>query len=161
MVRTRDASDPAGRQDHLTVGVPDGSQVLIVSDDPSADRLKTALETAGIASEIAKSMKTACECLRSSSRFQTVLTKPLVNDGSWRRLIDITNHYDLSLAVVLVTSNFDLSQRDEALEDGAFDILDASHEMPRVAEVVKRALWTACLKGAGPRPGAVNPSKAA
>jgi hypothetical protein len=28
-----------------------------------------------------------------------------------------------------------------ALEDGAFDVLDALHELPRAADVAKCALW--------------------
>jgi hypothetical protein len=50
--------------------------------------------------------------------------------------------------VVLVASTFDFNQRAEALEEGAFDVLDAFHELPRAAEVAKRALWAAYLKGA-------------
>jgi hypothetical protein len=76
-------------------------------------------------------------------------------------LVDIARHYDLGFVVVLLASTFDLKEWDEALEDGAFDVLDVLHELPKVAEATKRALWAAYLNGAGPAPGVANPPKAA
>jgi len=49
---------------------------------------------------------------------------------------------------------FDLSQWAEALEDGAFDVLDVVHGLPKAAQTVKGALWAAYLKGTGPCPEA-------
>jgi hypothetical protein len=54
--------------------------------------------------------------------------------------------------VILVATTFDLNEWGQALEDGAFEVLDALHELPNVAEAARRALWAAYLKGAGPRP---------
>ena len=49
----------------------------------------------------------------------------------------------------------------EALDYGAFDVLDALHELPRVAESVKSAAWAAYLKGAGQPAVAIGPPRAA
>ena len=141
-------------------GVPDGSQILIVCEDSSAERLKTVLREAGVGSETAKSMTAGCELARSG-RFQTVVSTPLLSDGSWRRLIDIANHYDLGFEIVLLVRHFDLAEWAEALKDGAFEVLDAVGELPRAAEVVKHALWAAYLRGAGPRPEAASSRKVA
>src|SRR5712691_11076443 len=85
----------------------------------------------------------------------------LLSDGSWRRLTDIANHYDLGFEVVLWARNFDLPDWAEALKEGAYDVLDAMCEQPRAVEATKRALWAAYLKGAGPGPRAASPPKAA
>jgi len=89
-----------------------------------------------------------------------VVSTPLLRDGSWRRLTDIANHYDLGFEVVLWARNFDLAEWVEALKEGAFDVLDALCELPRAVEAVKIALWAAYLKGAGPDPRASSPQKA-
>jgi len=141
-------------------GVPDGCQILIVCEDSSAEQLKTVLREAGVAPQTARSMTAACELARSG-RFQTVVSTPLLGDGSWRRLIDIANHYDLGFEIVLLVRHFDLAEWAEALKDGAFDVLDVLSDVPRAAEVVKRALWAAYLRGAGPRPEMANSQKVA
>src|SRR6202007_2097901 len=71
--------------------IPDGARILIVCDDESdTERLNIALRKAGLASECAKSIAAGCEAAKSG-RFQVVVSKPLLSDGSWRRLIDISN----------------------------------------------------------------------
>ena len=85
-----------------------------------------------------------------------VVATPLLSDGSWRRLIDVANHYNPDFVVILLARTFDLREWAEALKDGAFDVLDALHELPRAVEVAKRALWAAYLKGAGPDPEAAS-----
>ena len=95
---------------------------------------------------------TAGCALARSGRFHVVFTIPVLEDGSWRRLADIASQYDLGFVVVLVASNFDFNQCTEALEAGAFDVLDPMHELPKTAEAAKCALWVAYLKGAGPCP---------
>jgi hypothetical protein len=90
-----------------------------------------------------------------------VISAALLGDGSWRRLVDIANYYNLGFVVFLVASPYDFNQSAEAQEDGAFDVLDALHELPKVAEVTKRALWAAYLKGARPSPDVASPPKAA
>jgi hypothetical protein len=84
-------------------------------------------------------------------RFQVVFTTPVLSDGSWRRLADIASYYDLGFVLILVANKSDVECA-EALENGAFDVVDPSHELPTAAEAAKRALWAAYLKGAGPRP---------
>ena len=106
---------------------------------------------AGLISECVESMTAGCASARSG-QFQVVFTKPVLGDGSWRRLVDITSHYDLGFVVVLVTSNFDFDLSAAALEDGVFAVLDVSHELPKTAEAARRAMFAAYLKGAGPCP---------
>ena len=100
-------------------------------------------------------MKAGCEFARSG-RFQVVVTSPTLRDGSWKRLVDIDSHYRPGFVVVLLGTNFDLNEWGQALEDGAFEVLDAIQELPKVAEVARRALWAAYLKGAGLRPEALS-----
>jgi len=94
-------------------------------------------------------MRAGCEAAKSGE-FQVVISTPLLKDGSWRRLTDIANHSDLRFEVVLWARSFDLREWAEALENGAFDVLDAVYELPRVLEATKGALWAAYLKGARP-----------
>jgi DNA-binding NtrC family response regulator len=141
--------------------VPDGARILIVCEDNSeTERLKNVLRQEGFASEWAKSITAGCEAAKSG-RFQVVVSTPLLRDGSWRRLTDIANHYDLGFEVVLWARNFDLGEWVEALKHGAFDVLDAMCEPPKAVEATKRALWAAYLKGAGPNPRVTSPQKAA
>ena len=144
-----------------TFKVPEGARFLIVCDDNSdTERLKDVLREAGFVSEWAKSITEGCEAAKSG-RFQVVVSSPRMRDGSWRRLTDIANHYDLGFEVVLWARSFDLLEWTEALKDGAFDVLDAMCEQPKAVESTKRALWAAYLKGAGPDPRAANPQRAA
>ena len=161
ITQTRESTGESKTHSGSPVKVPDGARFLIVCDDNSdTDRLKTVLQEAGFVSECAKSMTAGCEAAKSG-RFQVVVSTPLLRDGSWRRLTDIANHYDLGFEVVLWARNFDLAEWVEALKDGAFDVLDAVCEPPKAAEAAKRALWAAYLKGAGPNPRATSPQKAA
>jgi DNA-binding NtrC family response regulator len=135
----------------LTVRPLDGAQILILcANDWITEQLGTVFRQAGLISQTAKSITAGC-AFAKSGRFQVVISTPLLGDGSWRRLVDIARHYDLGFVVVLLASSVDFNQWTEALEDGAFDVLDALHELPRAAEVAKRALWAAYLKGAGLR----------
>src|SRR5207253_8429959 len=136
--------------------LPEGARILVVCEDADAERLKTVLQEAGFISEIARSMTEGCEAAKSG-RFQVVVSTPLLNDGSWRRLIDIANHYDLGFEVVLGSRNFDLAEWGEALKEGAFDVLDARCELPRAVEAIKTALWVAYLKGGRADPRATSP----
>src|SRR6267143_1777689 len=157
---TREITGESKTRSRLTLKVPDGARILIVSEDDSeTERLKTALQEAGFVSEGAKSITAGCEAAKSG-RFQVVVSTPLLRDGSWRRLADIANHYDLGFEVVIWARNFDLAEWVEALKEGAFDVLDAVCELPRAAEAIKTALWVAYLKGAGPDPRATSPQKA-
>jgi DNA-binding NtrC family response regulator len=134
--------------------------LIVCDDDSDTERLKTALQEAGFVSEDAKSITAGCEAAKSG-RFQVVVSTPMLRDGSWRRLADIANHYDLGFEVVLWARNFDLAEWLEALKEGAFDVLDVRCELPSAVEAVKIALWAAYLKGAGPDPRATGPQQAA
>ncbi len=143
-----------GTQVHagLTLKVPDLPRMLIVCDhDSETERLKTVFRDAGLTSESAKSITAGCESARSG-RFQVVFSTPLLADGSWRRLIDVANHGGLSFEVILLARSFDLNQWSEALQVGAFEVLDVLCDLPKAAEVAKRALGTAYLKRFRPRP---------
>jgi DNA-binding NtrC family response regulator len=146
----------------LTLRIPGETRILIVNDDNSeTERLKAQFAGVGLMSETAIGIADACEAAKSG-RFQVVVSVPLMSDGSWRRLIDVANHNDLGIEVILLARNFDLTEWTEALNDGAFDVLDASHELPKAAQVVACASWAACLKGAGrPHPEDAIPPKAA
>ena len=141
--------------------VCDQARILIVCDDDSiTERLTTAFRGAGFITDCARSMTAGCTSARSG-RFQVVFTTPVLGDGSWRRLTDVASQYDLSFVVVLVASNFDFNQCAEALQEGAFDVLDPLHELPRSVEAARGALWAAYLKGASSCPEVVSRPMAA
>ena len=145
----------------LQTNFPEGSRILLVCDDDSETRqLRTLLLDAGFCVDCAKSMRAGCEAAKSGE-FRVVISTPLLKDGSWRRLADIANHPDLRFEVVLWARSFDLREWAEALENGAFDVLDAVYELSRVVEATKAALWAAYLKGAGPIPKVMRPSRVA
>src|SRR5438445_6209997 len=159
--QTQETSDKTIPSTGLKLRVPDDSRILIVcGDDSITERLNLAFREAGFVSECVKSITAGCESARSG-RFQVIVTTPLLGDGSWRRLVDIAAHYDSGFVVILLATTFDIQEWTEALEYGAFDVLDAVHELPRVAECAKRAAWAAYLKGAGQRAEAIGPSRAA
>jgi len=141
--------------------IPDGARILIVCDDDSdRKRLTTLLWEAGFALDCAKSITAGCEAAKTG-QFQVVVSTPQLRDGSWWRLTDIAYHYDLRFEVVLWAHNFDLREWAEALNRGAFDVLDSVYEQPRVVEAAKCAWWAAYLKGAGPNPSTIRPYQAA
>jgi DNA-binding NtrC family response regulator len=161
ITQTRESTGESKTHSGLPLKVPDGARFLIVCDDNSdTDRLKSVLQEAGFVSECAKSITAGCEAAKSG-RFQVIVSTPLLRDGSWKRLTEIANHYDLGFEVVLWARNFDLAEWVEALKDGAFDVLDAMCEPPKAVEATKRALWAAYLKGAGPNPKVTSPQNAA
>ena len=132
------------------------ARILIVSDDDSdAEQLKTIFREAGIISERARSMTVASESAKSG-RFQVVVATPLLSDGSWRCLVDVASHYNLEFVVILLARSFDLRQWAEALKDGAFDVLDALNDLPKAAEVAKRAWEEVELKRSRPHAKAAS-----
>ena len=136
-------------------------RILIVSEnDAIAERLARALSEVDFTWERAGSITAGCESARTG-RFQVIVTTPLMADGSWRRLVDLAAHYPSGFVVILLATTFDIQEWTEALEYGAFDVLDALHELPRVAESVESAAWAAYLKGAVQRTEAIGPSRAA
>jgi len=150
MTRTRETTEKTKPRVGLTSGVVDDTRILIVcDDDPITECLKTVFREAGFSWKTAKNMTEGCESAKSG-RFQLVVCPPLLSDGSWRRLIEVADHYDLSFEVVLLARNFDLNEWAQALKDGAFDVLDVISELPKAAEVATGAFRAALLKRSQP-----------
>ena len=121
-------------------------EILIVSDNHAdMQELKVVFRKAGLTSEVATSMTAGCESARSG-RFQVLFSSPLLADGSWRRLIDVADHHALNFEVILLARIFDLNQWGEALQVGAFDVLDVLCDLPKAAETARRALGAHHLK---------------
>jgi DNA-binding NtrC family response regulator len=145
----------------LALRVPDGARVLIACEDRFiTQQLKAALEDGGLFPESVTSMTAACDLARSG-RYQVIVCAPVLSDGTWKRLIDLANYYNLGFEVILLDRSFDPSEWANTVEEGAFDVLDATDELAKAGEVIKHALWAAYLKGAGPRPRITSPPKAA
>jgi DNA-binding NtrC family response regulator len=136
----------------LQSNIPLGTRILIVCDDDSeTKRWSTLLQEAGVVSESADSITKGCEAAKSG-QFQVVVSTPQLGDGSWRQLINIAKQHGLRFEGVLWVRNFDLREWVEALDNGAFEVLDAVYEHPKPVEAIKCALWMAYLKGAASNP---------
>ena len=121
-------------------------QILIVCEnDSDTERLKTVLREAGLPTQSANSITTGCE-LAQSGRFQVVFSAPFLGDGSWTRLIDTAKQHDPSFAIILLARTFNLSEWANALEVGAFEVLDVLCDLPKAAEAASRALGATSLK---------------
>jgi DNA-binding NtrC family response regulator len=123
----------------LTPRTLDLVRVLIVSDnDSETERLKTTFRDAGLTSESANSMTAGC-ALAKSGRFQVIFSTPLLGDGSWVRLIEVASQHNLGFEVVLLARTFTFDEWAEALQIGAFDVLDVLCDLPKAAEAARRA----------------------
>jgi len=130
----------------LALRAPDTASILIVSDSVSdTEELKVVFQKAGLTSESAAGITAGCESA-ISRRFQVIFCTPVMADGSWRRLIDVANHYGLSFEVIILARTFDFNQWGEALQVGAFDVLDVLCDLPKAAEAARRALGADYLK---------------
>jgi DNA-binding NtrC family response regulator len=139
--------------------MPDEARLLVVTDDDSyVEQLIIIFKKAGFASEIARNVTDACDAAKSG-RFQVVVTVPSMRDGSWQRLVDVAYHYDLRLEIILLARSFDLTEWAGALNDGAFDVLDVLHELPKAGKVATAAFWAAYLKGSGRLPRSLYKSQ--
>jgi len=136
----------------VALGIPEDARILIAHDDTShAALLKTSFAKAGFASETVATITDACDAAKSGS-FQVVVTVPNLRDGSWVRLVDVARHYDLRLEIILLARTFDLTDWASALNDGAFDVLDALNESSDAVRVASSAFWAAYLRGSGKLP---------
>ena len=145
--QTRKTADQTEADAGLPLTAPDTAHILIVSDnDSDIKELKIVFQKAGLTSETARSITAGCESA-ISRRFQVIFSTPVMADGSWRRLIDVANHYGLSFEVILLARTFDFNQWGEALQVGAFDVLDVLCDLPIAAEAARRALGADYLKG--------------
>ncbi|HLY63241.1 MAG TPA: hypothetical protein VKV95_21050 [Terriglobia bacterium] len=135
-----DRPDEIERDAVLPMKAPTKSRILIVSEnDLEADSLKMVLREAGLASESARSISTACEWARPGG-FQVIFSSCCLEDGSWRRLIDLAHHYDLNFEVILIARNIGDKEWAEALQLGAFDVVDLVSELPRAAALARSAV---------------------
>ena len=124
-------------------------QILIACDDDAvAYQLQTILRAARLESLSTKSLVTACY-FAQCGRFPVIFTVPTLNDGSWRRLIDVSRHSRSAPAVVVVARSFDINEWGESLMYGAFDVLDSLQEMHRAAEIASRAFSAAPFRPLG------------
>lgn len=130
----------------LTLRADERSQILTVCErDSDAIQLKAIFKLAGLASESASSIAMGCEAARSG-RFGVVFSTPHLGDGSWIRFIEVASQLASSFEIVLLARTFDLNQWGEAIQLGAFDVLDVLRDLPRVAEVARRALGATYLR---------------
>ncbi len=122
------------------------AHILIVHDqDADTERLKGVFGTAGFTSESVNNMTDGCESARSG-RFHVVFSVPVLGDGDWRRLIEVANQNRLPFEVILLARTFDLSEWADALQVGAFDVLDVLSDLPNAGESAKRAWEMTKLK---------------
>ena len=146
MTLTQNRSEDTEPHAGLNLKSPDMPRVLIVSENESdSERLKNAFRKAGLASESVGTLTAGCESAKSD-QFKVVLSSSVFCDGSWKRLLDVADHSHLSFEVILLTRNFNLDQWAEAIQEGAFDVLDVIYDMPKAAEAAKRAWGAHYLK---------------
>jgi DNA-binding NtrC family response regulator len=130
----------------LTPKTRDMDRVLIVCETASdTDRLKTLLRQSGLDSESADHMTAGCESAKSD-RFGVIFSTPFTSEGSWKRLIEVANQHNLSFEIVLLARTFELDQWAEAMQMGAFDVIDLAFDLSRAPEVAQHAFGAAYLK---------------
>jgi DNA-binding NtrC family response regulator len=130
----------------LTARARSATRVLIVCEtDSDTDRLQILLREAGLDSESVDNMTAGCESARSG-RFGVIFSTPFTGEGSWKRLIEAADEHGLSYEIVLLARTFELDQWAEAMQIGAFDVIDLVFDLPRAAEVAQHAFGAAYLK---------------
>jgi DNA-binding NtrC family response regulator len=127
--------------------------ILIVADNHRlSEELEGALRDSDLTAERVASMEAAC-IFASTGQFQLVVTSQALFDGTWRRLTSMATRLRPGFVVIVVTTTeFDQDYYATALEEGVFEVLDASHELARLGGVARCAMWAAYLEGGGPRP---------
>jgi DNA-binding NtrC family response regulator len=135
-----DRPDDIDPGDALPMKAPTKSRILIVSEnDLEAEGLKSVLLDAGLASESARTITAACEWARAGG-FQVIFSSCCLEDGSWRRLIDLAHHYDLNFEVILIARNIGDKEWAEALQLGAFDVVDLLSDLSRAGALARSAV---------------------
>lgn len=146
MMQTHNSSEDAQLHAGIALGVPDMARILIVCEnDSDTEVLKCVFQEAGLASESVGTITAGCESAKSNQSM-VVLSSSLLGDGSWKSLLDVADHFNLSLEIILLTRNFTHGQWAEAIQDGAFDVLDVLYDLPKAAAAAKRAWGAAYLK---------------
>jgi DNA-binding NtrC family response regulator len=160
VTQTRRITEVTKPHEGVVLKVPDKTQILIICDnDPDTEQLKGVLQEAGMISKAVDTITSGCESAKSG-RFQVVFCTPLLDDGSWRGLIDVASEFNLSFEIILLARTFDLNQWGDALQVGAFDVLDVLCDLPKAADAAKSALGTAYLKRYRSRPERVQVKRA-
>jgi DNA-binding NtrC family response regulator len=130
----------------LRLQIHEASRILIVCErDADTDQLKGVFRQAGLAAESTDNMAAGCELARSG-RFGVVFSTTHSAEGSWTRLIAVASRHRLAFEIVLLARDFDLNQWGEAMQLGAFDVLDVLRDLPDAAEVAQHALSAAYLR---------------
>ncbi len=130
----------------LTPRMSDTARILIVCETNSdTRRLEALLRGAGLDSESVDSMTAACEAA-ISGRFEVIFTTPFTGGSSWKRLIGLASQQSLSFEIILLARTFNHGQWAEAMQIGAFDVLDLVFDLSRAAEVAQHAFGAAYLK---------------
>ena len=81
-----------------------------------------------------------------SGRLQVIFSTPLLDDASCQPLIGVASHNNLGFEIVLLARTFTFNERAEALQVGALDVLDVLFDVPKAAEVARRASGSAYLR---------------
>jgi DNA-binding NtrC family response regulator len=153
--KTRRMTKETKPMEGVALRVPDMPHILIVHDhDADTERLKGVFRKAGLTSESVNNITQGCESAQSG-RFQVVFSSPVLGDGSWKRLIEVAIQNHLPFEVILLARTFD-RQWAEALQLGAFDVLDVLWDLPKAGETAKRASAMTHLKRSRPHPDAVQ-----
>ena len=138
----REAQPLAG----LKMSLQKTQPILIVCESVSdTTRLKAIFRNSGMPSESVSDVTAGCE-MAKSGRYGVVFSTPSAGGKSWRRLIEVASQNNLNFEIVVLARSFDLNQWGEAMQLGAFDVLDVIRDMPKAAEVARRALGSSHLK---------------
>lgn len=129
--------------------------LLICADEPLSQVLASLLKKSGLSVQSVATMDEGC-ALAASGRFEVILSQPRLPDGSWRRLTDLATRDCSDFVVILLASRFDTRQWLQALNDGAFDVIDVLDGLHDVEESVRYALWVGYLSGIGPAPDSME-----
>lgn len=125
---------------------PDKPQILIVCDnDSETQQLEDVFQKAEWASKAVKTVASGCEWAKSG-QFQVVLCAARPDDGSWKDLIDVGSQSHVTFEVILLAHTFDLKQWAEALQIGAFEVVDTVSDLQGSTGAAKRALGASYLK---------------
>jgi DNA-binding NtrC family response regulator len=130
----------------LRLRIHETPRILIICEtDADTDQLMSVFRQAGLAAESTDNMAAGCELARSG-RFGVVFSTTHSGEGMWTRLIDVASRRRLAFEIVLLARDFDLNQWGEAMQLGAFEVLDVLRDLPDAAGIAQHALNAAYLK---------------
>jgi DNA-binding NtrC family response regulator len=125
-------------------------QILVISDkNRLTEEVESALFSEGLSTRCATSLREGCK-LVATGQFQVVVTARSLFDGTWERLAEMADRYHRRFVIIVVATKLDDGLRSAALEEGVFEVLNASSDLPRLGEAARSALWAAYLEGARP-----------